>query len=187
MSLRLRITLFGLAVVVAVLAGFSVAIYSLISAGLPQTQDRDLAARLAEAAKQIETAPAAAFAPHPALTPVLPKLHDEIFVVVTDDAGMVLAATGGQRPQLPPALLGTAARAGTAVATVTMDGVPVRVRVQPWRRPDLGNRGFLATLQPVHRRESDLHGIVAALVASAVVTVAAAAVAIWLVTRRALR
>jgi two-component system, OmpR family, sensor kinase len=186
-SLRSRITLFGLAVVVAVLVGFSAAIYGLIAAGLSRTQDRDLTTRLTEAVKQIETAPASAFAARPALTPVLPASHDEIFVVVTDRTGAVLATTGGQRPQLPPSLLSTAARTGTAVGTVTMDGVPVRVQVRPWRRTDLAGDGFVAAAQAVHRQVADIHGIVAALIISAVVTLAAAALAIWLVTRRALR
>jgi signal transduction histidine kinase len=68
---------------------------------------------------------------------------------------------------------------------VQIDGVPVRVRVQPFHRAD--RDGFVVAAQPVRRRASDLRGIVGLLIVSSIVTLIAAGFAIWLVTRRALR
>ena len=49
MSIRARITLFGLLVVVAVLACFGGAVFVLIASGLPRDQDDKLTQRVAQA------------------------------------------------------------------------------------------------------------------------------------------
>ncbi len=187
MSIRARITLYGLAIVLAVLTGFSTVIWGLVVVGLPGGQDKRLAARADAAVQAVGQASAADFAPSRPVAPVRPSVDDDVFVVVLDGSGAVLSTTGGADPQVPAPVLAKAARTGTASATVGMDGVPVRVCVKPWHRPDLGRDGFVAAAQPVRRQRSDLAGVTAVIIVAALVTVAAASVAIWLVVRRALR
>ena len=187
MSIRARITLYGLAIVLAVLTCFSATIWALVVVGLPGGQDKRLAARADEAVTAVDAATADSFIASRPLAPVRPETDDDMFVVVLDGTGAVLSTTGGIRPVIPPGLLATATSHGTAAGTVGIDGVPVRVCVKPWHRPDLGRDGFVVAAQPVRQQHSDLAGVTAVLIVAALVTVAAAAVAIWLVVRRALR
>jgi signal transduction histidine kinase len=182
MSIRVRITLFGLAVVLGVLACFSGAIYGLLLVGVPGGQDQQLAARAAEAALEIQRAPD--LTPSRPLTPVQPAVDNDIFVIVLDDSGRPIAYTGGTDPTLPAELLADATAHGTAKGTVRLDGVPVRVAVQTWTRDDLRTKGFVVAGQSVRRQAADVGGVLVVLVISAIVTLGAAALAIWLVTRR---
>lgn len=186
MAIRTRITLFGIAVVATVLTCFSSAIFVLISSTLPKSQDKELTQRADTAVSTLATAPVAALAPQPPAAPIDPAASDEIFVVVYDQNLGLLNRTGPvDPPLLPPALTpaGTATRAGTVV----WDGVAVRVAVRAWQRPDLGRSGYVAAAQAVQRQQNDRRGIIALLIVSLIVTVLAAALAIWLVVRRALR
>ncbi len=187
MSIRARITLFGMAVVLAVLACFSGGIYGLLVLGVPGGQDQRLATRAAAAGTEIAHAPAADFTPSRPLAPVQPAVDDDMFVLVLDADGRPISYTGGHDPGVPAGLLDQARRNGTAKATVTLDGVPVRVAVQTWTRADLRTHGFVLAAQPVRRQVADLRGVLAVMLVCAFVTVVAAALAIWLVTRRALR
>jgi len=187
MSIRARITLYGLAIVLAVLTCFSATIWALVVVGLPGGQDKRLAARADEAVHAVDAATADSFVASRPLAPVRPATDDDMFVVVLDGTGAVLSTTGGIRPAIPTALLARATGHGTAVGTVGIDGVPVRVCVKPWHRPDLGRDGFVVAAQPVRQQHSDLAGVTAVLIVAALVTLVAAAVAIWLVVRRALR
>jgi two-component system, OmpR family, sensor kinase len=187
MSIRARITLFGMAVVLVVLTCFSGGLFGLFTLGIPGDQDRQLATRAAAAAEQVRTAPAAAFTPTRPLVANRPAVHDEIFLVVLDANGAPIAYTGGQDPRIPASVLAQARAHGTAAATVTIDGVPVRVAVRTWERADLGTTGFVVAAQPVRRRLADLGGVLLVLVISGIFTLIAAGLAIWLVTRRALR
>jgi two-component system, OmpR family, sensor kinase len=190
-SIRARIALFGLAVVLTVLTCFSAGIYGLLSAGVPGSQDKQLADRAAAAVAEVQAAPAADFTPSRPLAPVRPATDNDIFVLILDADGRPLSYTGGQDPQIPAGLLAQARTAGRVTAgTVAIDGVPVRVAVRTWSRPDLGGAsgsGFVVAAQPVRRRRNDLAGILVVLVGSGILTLIAGAVAIWLVTGRALR
>jgi signal transduction histidine kinase len=187
MSIRARITLFGLAVVLAVLACFCGGIYPLVLAGVAGNQDRLLTTRAAAAVTQVERAPAADFAPGRPLAPVRPAVEDDAFVIVLDDAGRPISYTGGADPRLPAQLLADAGAKGSAKATVQLDGVPVRVVLRTWTRADLRTNGFVVAAQPTRRRTADAQGVLAVLGVSAFLALVAAALAIWLVTRRALR
>jgi signal transduction histidine kinase len=186
-SIRARITLFGLAVVLAVLFCFSGGLFGLLTLGLPGQQDKQLAQRADQALGQLRTAPAADFAAHQPLVVIDPATDDEIFLVVLDATGTPIAYTGGHRPGVPDSLLESARRNGSAKATVMVDGTPVRVAVKPWQRADLGTSGFVVAAQPLRRRMADLGGTVVFFFISGVIALIAAALAIWLVTRRALR
>jgi signal transduction histidine kinase len=187
MSIRARITLSGLAVVLAVLSCFSGGIYGLLLLGVPGGQDKQLAVRAAAAAGEIEHAPAADFSPSRPLAPVRPAVDNDIFVLILGADGKPISYTGGHDPSIPAGLLDKARQAGTAKGTVTLDGVPVRVAVRTWQHTLLRTNGFVVAAQPVRRQVADLKGILALLVISAFVTLVAAALAIWLVTWRALR
>jgi signal transduction histidine kinase len=186
MSIRTRITLFGLAVVVAVLTCFSGGIFTLVSSSLPQNQDKELARRAETAVATLATAPPAAFTAQPPATPVNPADSDDIFVVLYDQNLLPLNRSGPVAiPNLPASLL--PAGGTTRAATVTWDGVSVRVAVKAWQRSDLGRSGYVVAAQAVHRQQNDRRGFFVLLLISLIVTVLAAALAIWLVVRRALR
>src|SRR2546430_4433531 len=185
MSIRTRITLFGLAVVLVVLVCFSGGIFGLFALGINEDQDKKLDTRAAYGVTQVQKASAADLTPTRPLVPVEPTVHDDMFLVVLDANGAPISYTGGHDPRIPSAVLSQAKATGRAAATVPIDGVLVRVVVRPWQRPDAS--GFVAAAQPVRRRLADLGGILFVLGISGVVTMAAAVVAIWLVTRRALR
>src|SRR6266516_1108371 len=167
MSIRARITLFGLAVVLAVLTCCSGGTYGLLVLGVPGGQDKQLAARAAAAATEVGTAAAADFTPSRPLAPVQPAVDNDTFVLVLDSGGQAISYTGGQHPSFPAGLLDEARRNGVAKGTVTLDGVPVRVAVRSWAREDLGTNGFVVAAQPVRRQVADLQGILFVLVASA--------------------
>jgi two-component system OmpR family sensor kinase len=187
MSIRARVTLYGLAIVVTVLTCFSATIWGLVVVGLPGGQDKRLQARADEALRAVDAAAGDRFATSRPLAPVQPATDDDVFVVVLDGSGTVLSTTGGVQPAIPASLLATAARDGKASGTVGIDGVPARVCVKPWHRADLGRDGYVVAAQPLRQQHTDLAGITAVLIVAALVTVIAAAVAIWLVVRRALR
>jgi two-component system, OmpR family, sensor kinase len=186
-SIRTRITLYGLAVVLVVLTCFGAGSFALVAVGTPGSQDKRLAARAEQARRQVAAAPAGRFAASRPLAAVEPATDDDVFLLVLDHDGGVLSSTGGAAPALPGWLLAEASRTGTATGTVPVDGVPVRAAVRPWHRADLGRDGFVAAAQPVRRQTSDLLGAAAVLIVAALLTLAAAAVAISLVVRRALR
>jgi signal transduction histidine kinase len=187
MSIRARITLFGLAVVLAVLACFSGAVYGLLVLGVPGGQDKQLADRAAAAVGEIQRVPAGDFRPSRPLAPVRPAVDNDVFVLVLDGTGKPITYTGGHDPAIPEAFLRQAKQSGTAKGTIQLDGVPVRIAVTTWERRDLGTNGFAVAAQPVRRQVADLRGILALLVMSGFITLIAAALAIWLVVRRALR
>jgi two-component system, OmpR family, sensor kinase len=187
MSIRLRITLFGLGVVSAVLAFFCLAVFLLLAAGAGKGQDTALADRANQAVAALSTAP---LAPSPSAGSVVPgaadpRVSNDVFVMVLDPTGTVLASTGGVdgvAPRIPPALLATVDRTGSTNATVdAAPGVPIRVYVRSW------DHGYVAAAQTVRRVQNDRRGVFALLVIYAVLGFLAAAGAIWLVTGQALR
>src|SRR4051812_5617953 len=105
MSIRARITWYGLAIGLTVLTCFSGAIWGLVAIGLPGGQDRRLQTRAEEAGHAVDAAQAEQFSASRPLAPVLPATDDDVFVVVVDSTGTVLSTTGGQQPTIPAALL----------------------------------------------------------------------------------
>lgn len=186
MSIRARTALFGLGVVTVVLCGFTSTIYWLLWLGVPSEQDNELKAKARGAVRSLADAPASAFGPEPALAPTDPATDDEIFVLVLDRRGAVLGKTGAAAPRIPTEVRAAADDGGTAV-TLSLDGTPVRSYVLRWQRPDQQRDGYVVAAQTTRRQQTDRRGIAAVLVVSGVITLIAAAIAIWLVTRRALR
>jgi signal transduction histidine kinase len=187
MSLRSRVTVFGLAVVLVVVAVLSAVVYGVIAGSFARSQDLELNRRLAEASGEVAKAPAAAFTPAPRLVGTHPSTSEDVVVLVADGDGGVLAGTEPDVARLPPEARSAVPSSGSAAVTATLDAVPVRFAVTRWERRDLGRSGVLAVGQALSRRTTALGGVVAALVVSAVVTLLAAGIGIRLVAGRALR
>jgi two-component system, OmpR family, sensor kinase len=192
MSLRTRITLYGLGIVAVVLAVISAVWILLIAGSMPQNQDKELAARASAAVDAVQHAAAGDLVARPPLAPADLATSREITVAVLDGGGAVLSSTGvvGARPpQVPSELLVRARADGSATATVpvaTLAGtVPLRVHVRPWQRAD--RAGFVVAAQASSRVQTDRAVVVAVLLVSAIGSLVAAAVGIWLVAGRALR
>lgn len=192
MSIRTRIILFGLLVVLAVVGCVAGGLLALTAGGLTQNQDKELTARADRAVAAVVAAPTAipgtTASPGTGNAPLVgidPAVDDDIFLLVLADDGTVLSSTATGAPGLPDALLAKVRTAGPQSATVTIDGVAVRVRVERFNRPE--RTGFVVAAQPVRHQSSNLRGVLALVILSSLVTLVAAGFAIALVTRRALR
>lgn len=192
MSIRTRITLFGLAVLGGVLMLCCLAVFALLASGVPNTQDQALRQRAEQAASALAGAdpdglPPARGRPDPAA--VDPRTSTEIFVIVYDRDAAVLASGGGvdgRLPAVPRSVLDAAATGDGVRATVqAAPGVPVRVHARRWQGRSGG--GVVVAAQSTGRVAAD-RGVVFALVAVyAILGFGVGVPAIWLVTGRALR
>jgi signal transduction histidine kinase len=190
LSIRARIALFGSLVVALTLCLFGLLVYALAAYGGASDRDTALRKRAEETATSLASADPAVFAPRPIPAPVDVRSGSEIFVAIVGADGAPIAATGeldGASPPVPPDLLGRAAD-GPAKGTYSLaDDLDVRLYAVPWIRPDLGLSGWVVAGQSTQRLKNDLNGILAFLVVSAIISLAAAFGASWRVAGRALR
>ncbi len=118
MSLRLRLALFGAAVVALTLVLFGSLLYLLLSRSVATNQDDALRARAEEAVASLSAEPA----PRPPVAPADLRTSTEIFLEVLGQDGTVLYSTAildGAPPAVPDALrTGAAGASGGAFATV---------------------------------------------------------------------
>jgi len=70
MSLRLRLALFGAAVVALALVLFGLAVYGLVARSVETNQDKDLRSRAGAAVSELNSTSASALTPGPPLVPV---------------------------------------------------------------------------------------------------------------------
>ena len=179
MSLRLRLALFGAAVVGVALLVFGVLLYALVAASVAGNQDTDLRARAAQAVTALDASPIVS--PQPAVAPADLRASNEVFVEVFDRGWNLLYSTavvGGAPPQ-PTERMKAAATASTAGYYDTDAGI---------RYFGLGyDRGVVVTGQSLRVPQSNLSGIKGFLVISAIPALIAALVASWLVAGRALQ
>ena len=194
MSIRTRITLVGVGIVMVVICCLSSSLYTLISRGLDTDRDTQLGARADAALTGLATAAKADFAPTRPLAPIDPRSSVDIFVMVLTADGTVLSTTGvvdGHPLVVPADVLRAAERDGSAAATVPVaGGAPdesVRVQVRAWHRTDLGLSGFVVAGQTSRKVMQDRAGLVVLFTVSALITFVAAAIAVWVATGRALR
>jgi len=185
-SLRLRLALFGAAVVALALVIFGLAIYGLVSRSVDTNQDKDLRARAGAAAAALANTPNLDLAPRPAIAPVDLRNSTDIFVEVLSTDGSVIYSTGvlnGAPPAVALPLLDDASRTGGAFATQgdRSAGTQLRIYVQAFPH------GFVIAGQSTRVPLSNLSGIVGFLVISGVPTLLAALIASWLVAGRALK
>ena len=186
MSLRLRLALFGAAVVALALVIFGLAIYGLVSRSVDTNQDKDLRARAGAAAAALANTPNLDLAPRPAIAPVDLRNSTDIFVEVLSTDGSVIYSTGvlnGAPPAVALPLLDDASRTGGAFATQGDRSAGPQLRIYVQAFPN----GFVIAGQSTRVPLSNLSGIVGFLVISGVPTLLAALIASWLVAGRALK
>ncbi|TMD82873.1 MAG: HAMP domain-containing histidine kinase [Chloroflexi bacterium] len=193
MSFRLRLTVFGTALVAATLLAFGWLVYELVANSQGTTQDDGLKQRASDAAGVI--ARAAAGELNGSTNPTLSGAEDlrhrtDPFIEVLTASGTVVSSTGrigDTVPAIPASLLAGAAN-GTALATVDVPGGPaLRFYAIRWTRPDLGLEGFVVAGQPTSIQSTNRKGLLGFLIVSSIPTLLAALLASWLITGRALR
>lgn len=165
MSLRLRLALFGAAVVALALVVFGVLLYALLSRGVVTNQDDALRARAEQAVAALD----ASGAP-PAASPVAPadtRTTTDVFLEVFDRGGKLLYSTAAP-PLTPTSTSGFTTSGGFRLYAVPFDA------------------GYVVTGQSTRVPQSSLSGIVVFLIVSAVPALIAALLASWLVAGRAL-
>ena len=178
MSLRLRLALFGTAVVALTLLLFGTLLYALLSRSVNTNQDDALRTRATQSAAALGAEPVAR-AP---VAPVDLRSSTDVFIEVLDQDGTVLYSTAlldGAPPVVPDRLRGAA-----GYATVGDASKAAQLRLYAVRAP---NGDLVVAGQSTRVPASNLSGVLAFLVISAVPTLLAALVASWLVAGRALR
>jgi signal transduction histidine kinase len=186
MSLRLRLALFGAAVVALTLLLFGLLIYALVAAGSRSDQDTALRNRAHQAAVSLGATRASELAPRSPLAPADLSTSTDVFIEVRAPDGSLVYTTGqldGAPLEVPQSLLNEATAAGTTFATQgdAARGRQFRLYIESF------SGGFVVAGQNTRVPQSNRSGIVAFLVISAVPTLLAALAASWLVAGRALR
>ena len=175
MSLRARLALFGAAVVALALLVFGLLLYVLTARGAVTNQDDALRARAHDAVASLGSGLTAQ-------TPVAPAdlaKSSDVFLEVMSSDGSVLYSTGvlnGSPPAPAQSLLEQAQLHHGAYAAQGS----LRLYVLPYAG------GYVVTGQSTKVVQSNISGIVAFLIISAVPALIAALIASWLVAGRAL-
>ena len=180
MSLRLRLALFGAAVVAVTLVLFGGLLYALFARGVNTNQDDALRTRAHEAVVALASARPDDLAPRAPLAPADLKTSVEVFLEVLAPDGSLVYSTAqlnGLPPAAPPALLAQSASTHGSFATAS----GLRWYAQPFPA------GYVVTGQSTRVPQSNLSGIVGFLIISGVPTLIAALAASWLVAGRALK
>jgi len=182
-SLRLRLALFGAAVVALALVLFGALVYALLARSVTSNQDSQLRdrARQAAAATNIPD-----LSPRALVAPADLSSSTDIYIEILDTAGSPLYATAvldGEPPPITTDLLVQADRNRGAYATEgdARKGTQLRVYALPARG------GYVLAGQSTRVPASNLSGVVVFLIISAVPALLAALIASWLVAGRALR
>jgi signal transduction histidine kinase len=177
-SLRLRLALFGAAVVAATLVIFGVLLYALLARSVTTNQDDALRARAGEAVASLKTA--SNLAPQASVAPANLATSTEVFLEVFDSGWNVIYSTAqlNGSPPTPSARLRAAAQR-TGATFDTDNGL--RYFAVPF------NAGYVVTGQSTRVPKSNLSGVVGFLIISGVPTLIAALAASWLVAGRALK
>jgi signal transduction histidine kinase len=190
-SFRFRLTLFGAGVVALTLLAFGWLVYQLAAHSQAADQDNALNRRAVEAVAAAQAMPAG--------NPVNPvnlasaedlRSHTDVFLLVLSAAGTPLSSSariGDAVPKVPVDVLQQAVSRGQLLTTLNESGIPVRFSVRPWRRTNQGLDGFVLAGQPISVQSTNLNGLKAFLIISAIPALLAALGASWLVTGRALR
>jgi two-component system, OmpR family, sensor kinase len=176
--LRLRLALFGAAVVALTLVLFGVLLYALISRGAVTNQDDALSARAHAAVTALQATPAVAS--QPLVAPANLSTSTDVFVEVVSSDGSAVYSTGVLNGSPPPVPAGLPALARQHRGAFATQGT-LRLYLLPFAA------GYVMTGQSTRVPESNLAGIVVFFIISAVPALLAALAASWLVAGRALR
>ena len=177
MSLRLRLALFGAAVVALALLLFGVLIYSLLALGVNTNQDTALRNRAHQAAPGTSVY---GVAPRTPIAPADLGSSTDIYIELLDANGSPLYTTAmlhGSFPPIADGLLGQASAHNGAFGTAA----GLRMYAQPI------NGGFVLAGQSSRVPASNLSGVLVFIVISAVPLLIGGLIASWLVAGRALR
>lgn len=191
MPIRLRLALAGVAVAGLALLLFGLGVERLVAFGVPDDQDRQLAAIGEQAVGSIRRARPESL--RSGLSPVADDADTgtEPFVAILGNDGRMLyssARLGDAVGAIPPSLLREARREGSATATIRSGaGVELRVHVRPWKRSDLGLSGVVVAGQPKRFAEKQIADFRVFLIVSGVISLMVATLATWVVSGRALR
>jgi len=175
-SLRLRLALFGAAVVALTLVLFGGLLYALLASGVTNDQDTALRARAGQAIAALGVAPD--LTPRAPVAPADLRTSNEIFVEVFDQTWSLVYSTGvlnGAPPSIAPRLRSAA----TPAAFDTEDGL--RLYALQF------SSGFVVAGQSTRVPQSNLSGVRGFLIISGIPTLIAALAASWLVAGRALK
>ncbi|HKC83459.1 MAG TPA: HAMP domain-containing sensor histidine kinase [bacterium] len=165
MSLRLRLTLFGVGLVALALLVFGLLLYALLARGVNTNQDDALRTRAQQAVASLKSSSGLV-----ATQPVAPedlRTSTDVFVEVFDQGWAPVYSTA--EPIISPNV-----HAGFG----TQGGF--RLYVAPF------DRGYVVTGQSTKVPQSNLSGVVVFLVISAIAGLVAGLIAIWVVAGRAL-
>lgn len=179
MPLRLRLALFGAAVVALALVLFGVLLYALLSRSVVTNQDDALRARATQAVAALNAQPD--LSPRSPIVPADLKTNTDVFVEVFDSGWNLIYATA-ELNGAPPRPSNRMLVAAPEVLGGYYDtdggfryfGVPF-------------DRGYVVTGQSTRVLQSNLSGVVAFLIISGGLALLAATLATWLVAGRALR
>jgi two-component system, OmpR family, sensor kinase len=177
--LRLRLALFGTAVVALTLVLFGALLYALLAHGATTNQDDALRGRAREAVASLNKAPGIA-----AREPVAPadlRTSADVFVEVFDPSWTAVYSTAqlNGSPPIPSARFRVTAAEVFGGYFATEQGL--RLFALPF------NGGYLVTGQSTRVLQSNLTGVLGFLIISGVPTLIAALAASWLVAGRALK
>jgi two-component system OmpR family sensor kinase len=186
MSLRLRLALFGAAVVALALVLFGLAVYALVARSVETNQDKELRSRASAAASELAATPPSGLTARPPLAPVDLRTSTEVFLEVLAPDGSPIYSTGvlnGAPPSVTSAVLDNAVHKGGAFVTQgdAARGTQLRIYARPF------SGGYVVAGQSTRVPQSNLSGIVGFLLISGVPTLLAALAASWLVAGRALK
>lgn len=176
--LRLRLALFGAAVVALALLLFGFLLYALVSRGVNTNQDTELRVRAHDAVSALSSPPV--LSPQSPIAPADLRRSTEVFVEVLSTDGSVLYSTAvldGTPPAVASSFLSQSVQRHGAFATQGQ----LRLYVLPY------SNGYVMTGQSTRVTQSNLSGIVVFLIVSAVPALLAALLASWLVAGRALK
>jgi two-component system, OmpR family, sensor kinase len=177
--LRLRLALFGAAVVALTLVLFGALLYTLLARGATTNQDDALRGRAREAVASLNNAPGIT-----ARAPVAPadlRTSTDVFVEVFDPSWTAIYSTAqlSGSPPIPSARFRVTAAEVLGGYFGTEQGL--RLFALPF------NGGYVVTGQSTRVLQSNLSGVLGFLIISGVPTLIAALAASWLVAGRALK
>jgi signal transduction histidine kinase len=179
MPLRLRLALFGAAVVALTLVLFGAVLYTLLAHSATTNQDDALRGRAREAAASLDKTPGIT-----AREPVAPadlRTSADVFVEVFDQSWTAIYSTAqvNGSPPIPSARFRVAAAEVSGGYFATEEGF--RLFALPY------SGGYVVTGQSTRVLQSNLSGVLGFLIISGVPTLIAALAASWLVAGRALK
>jgi signal transduction histidine kinase len=174
--LRLRLALYGAAVVALTLILFGALLYGLLGRSVTNDQDTALRGRAAEAIAALGLAPD--LTPRVPVVPVDLRTSNEIFVEVFDQRWSLVYSTGVLGGVAP-----TPSQGLRMTATPAAFGTEGGFRLYALQF----STGFVVTGQSTRVPQSSLSGVVGFLIISSIPTLIAALIGSWLVAGRALK